>query len=72
MDAEVDEDVEMLLPSSVVIESAISRVDDEVEDVGCCCPSAAFVARAEVDTEWVASCWLIPFHRLSRYLNIAL
>jgi hypothetical protein len=48
--ADVGEDVEMLSPSSVVIESAQSRVDDEVEDVACCCPSSAPVAGTGVET----------------------
>jgi hypothetical protein len=61
VDADVDDDVELLSPPSVVIESARSRVDDEVEDVGFCCPSAASVARTGAETERVASCWLMPF-----------
>jgi hypothetical protein len=61
VDADVDEDVELLSPPSVVIESARSRVDDEVEELGCCCPSAASVAGTGAETERVASCWLMPF-----------
>jgi hypothetical protein len=58
VDAEVDEDVEMLSPSFVVIESARSRGDNEVEDVWCCCPSSvsASVAGTGVETERLASC----------------
>jgi hypothetical protein len=63
VDADVDEDVEIVSPSSVVTESARSRVDDEVRGVGCCCPSSASasVAGTGVETERVASCWLMPF-----------
>jgi hypothetical protein len=61
VDADVDEEVELLSPPSVVIESARSRVDDEVEDVGFCCPPAASVARTGAETERVASCRLMPF-----------
>ena len=56
MDAEADEDVELLSPLSVVIEAARSRVDDEA--VGCASASAVGTG---VETEIVASCWLMPF-----------
>ena len=65
MDAEIDEDVELLSPPSVVMESARSRVDnddddDDDDDEGMGCASG-FTAGTEVETESVASCLLMPF-----------
>ena len=61
MDAEVDEDVELLSTSSVVIESVRSRVDDdEAEDEGCCFPSVESVSGSGVVTERLASSLLMP------------